>query len=401
MLETKYSVIYFLTWDCNLACQYCYEIGKSARNMNWEVARDGVDFFMSKYKRVNFQFFGGEPLLQFNLMEKMAEYLKRNYDERFGLSLFTNGTLISDEVVDFFRENKVFVTLSIDGSKATQDKNRRFKNNQGTFEILEPILQKLIASKVSLRIRMTVTPDNCDKLFDNIKFFVEKYALTDIQEEVDRFTYWNENQIDILIEQYDQIINYLLGFYKSDNSFRWKNYEKRIHPFVNQSWKVQRGRCGSTEGMCSMDVDGTLYPCQKFIVNQTLSIGNIYSGFNEVQRDIVRNYLLPNYLEQTRQCKSCEAVNYCFAGCIADNYLQDTNQLQDCDFRRLHQNMHKKFYDELIRNNIAPKRYDSSIYRNTKGDGNSLVAVYGCGSEGCGAEGSAPAGCGAEGCGAE
>ena len=111
------------------------------------MARDGVDFFMSKYKRVNFQFFGGEPLLQFNLMEKMAEYLKRNYDERFGLSLFTNGTLISDEVVDFFRENKVFVTLSIDGSKATQDKNRRFKNNQGTFEILEPILQKLIASK--------------------------------------------------------------------------------------------------------------------------------------------------------------------------------------------------------------------------------------------------------------
>ena len=124
---------------------------------------------------------------------------------------------------------------------------------------------------------------------------------------------------------------------------------------------MQRGRCGSTEGMCSMDVDGTLYPCQKFIVNQTLSIGNIYSGFNEVQRDIVQNYLLPNYLEQTRQCKSCEAVNYCFVGCIADNYLQDTNQLQDCDFRRLHQNMHKKFYDELIRNNIAPKRYDSTF----------------------------------------
>lgn len=146
-----------------------------------------------------------------------------------------------------------------------------------------------------------------------------------------------------------------------------------------------------------MDTDGTLYPCQKFIVNQTLSIGDIYSGFNEIQREIVRNYVLPNFLEETRQCKNCEFVNYCFAGCIADNYLQDTNQEQDCKFRRLHKGMHKRFYDELKRNNIYLRQYDSNNFGHTGYGDNVLVESLGCGAEGCGMEG----GCGGEGCGAE
>jgi len=361
--------------------------------MSWDVARDGIDFFMDKYEHVHFQFFGGEPLLQFKLMQKITEYLKTNYKDRFGLSLYTNGTLISNEVISFFLENKLFVTLSIDGAQETQDKNRKFLNNRGTFHILEPIVNKLVACDIPLRIRMTVTPNNCDKLYENIRYFVDTYGLMDIQEEIDRFTFWDDKQIDILISQYNKIIDYLIDKYKSSNLFHWVNYEKRIFPFINQTGIQKGARCGSSEGMCSMDVDGTLYPCQKFIVNQSLSIGNIYAGFNEVQRDIVRNYILPNYLKETRLCKDCDFVNYCFAGCIAENYLQDTNQLQDCSFRRLHKGMHKKFYDELKLNNIKPREYNTKIIKN----GNLVLDANGCGSEGCGMEG----GCGGEGCGGE
>jgi len=401
MLKSKYSVIYFLTWNCNLGCHYCYETRKKEQNMSWEVARDGVDFFMNKYQKVNFQFFGGEPLVQFELMKKITDYLRIHYVGRYGLSIITNGTLVTDEVIDFFLKNNVFVTLSMDGSKETQDMNRRFKNNQGTFLILEPLLKKIIAYRIRLRIRMTITPDNCAKLFDNMNYFIEELGITDLQEEVDRFTKWDENHLTTLINQYDEIINYLIMRYKSDPLFYWKNYEERISPFLGQTNMQKKARCGSSEGMCSLDTNGLLYPCQKFIVNQTLSIGNIYDGFNEIQRDIVKNYILPNYLKETRNCKNCEFIHSCFAGCIAENYINDTDQIQDCKFRRLHKSMHKKFYDELSRNNIELRKPYTKAYSNVDSTHKALVYAEGCGAEGCGAEGGVQVsgeGCGAEGC---
>ncbi len=401
-MKNKYSVIYFLTWNCNLNCTYCYETNKTKRKMDWDTARKGIDFFMKYSNHVNFQFFGGEPLLQFDLIKKITDYLRDYYPNRYALSIYTNGTLIDNKVLEFFKKNNVFLTLSMDGSEETQDLNRVYKNNKGTFSKLLPILNKIVLSSIPVRVRMTVTPNNCNKLFDNIKFFHEQFGIIDIQEEVDRFTFWKDEEINVLIEQYKQIVDYIIHHYKTDETFYWKNYEKRISPFINQIGNNQVGRCGSSEGMCSLDTDGTLYPCQKFIVNQTLSIGHIDSGFNETQREIVRNYILPNYLKETRKCQECEFVNYCFAGCIADNYIHDTNQIQDCSFRRLHKGMHKRFYDELLINGITPRHFDQNIYSLNRKPNKSNSFAYsfegdGCGAEGCGMEG----GCGAEGCGAE
>ena len=183
-------------------------------------------------------------MLQFPLMQSMANYLKSYYNNRFSFSIFTNGTLISDEVIDFFINNNVFVTLSMDGSKDTQDLNRRLKNNQGTFQILEPILKKLVTHHIPLRIRMTVTPNNCNRLFENIEHFVDKYGIMDIQEEIDRFIYWDEDKIDILIGQYQKIIDYIVEGYIKNQNFSWKNYEKRVHPFIDQSGRIKGARCG-------------------------------------------------------------------------------------------------------------------------------------------------------------
>jgi uncharacterized protein len=396
----NYSVIYFLTWDCNMSCSYCYETIRKAQNMTWDVARDGIDFFMNKYEKVHFQFFGGEPLLQFKLMRSMTEYLNKNYKDRYGLSIYTNGTLITEETLEFFAKNRVFVTLSMDGAKTTQDLNRKLKNGKDSYNLLHPIIQKLLDRKISLRIRMTVTPNNCEHLFENIKFWVDNYSIMDIQEEIDRYALWSEDKIEVLVGQYKLLVEYLVACYKKDTKFSWKNFEKRVYPYVDQSGRYQIARCGSSERMCSMDTDGLLYPCQKFIVNHTLSIGSIYEGFNTIQRDIVRNYVLPNYLQETRKCVKCEYVNFCFAGCIAENYIQDTNQIQDCRFRKLHKGMHKKFYDELSYNNIdIQSRYINSKKMLALGDD---CGSEGCGMEGgCGSEGCGGEGCGSEGCGAE
>jgi uncharacterized protein len=386
-LKPRYSSIFFLTWDCNMSCNYCYEKkNRKKDSMSPEVARDGIDFFMGMAKKLHVQFFGGEPLLKFNLMKDMQSYLSKEYPGRYSFSIYTNGTLINDEVMDFFNKNNVYVVLSTDGPKEVHDRDRVFPDGSGTFDRIYPSLLRL--DKNHSRIRMTVTPNNVDGLFENMMFFHD-LGFNDIQEEVDRFVKWPEDKIDTLVGQYKKLEDFLVENYSKDQDFHWTNYERRIFPFVSPK-NTNRSRCGSTESSCSLDVDGTLYPCQKFIVNQELSIGDIQNGFNEKNREIVSKFRLPDYLPETRGCRKCDYVGNCFSGCIADNIIQDTDQLQDCLFRRVHYQMQSGIYDKV--GEIVKERRVKPVLTDS------------CGSESCGGEtgcGSESGSCGAEGCGSE
>lgn len=383
-----YKCIFFLTWDCNLRCRYCYEKTKESKRMSLEVAIQAVDYFMNYAKNVHIQFFGGEPLLEFNLIKKITNYLKTHYKNRYSLSMFTNGTLINENVIEYLRTNRVHVTLSVDGPKEVNDTNRIFPNGSGAFGKTQASLNKL--DRRNTKIRMTITPNNVAYLFDSIMYFYE-LGYHDIQEEVDRFITWPMESINRLISEYKKLGLFLVDKYR-DSSFHWKNYEQRVFPFLS-SKNTRRGRCGSSEGMCSMDTNGDLYPCQKFIVRKTLKIGDIYNGFNDEQRNIVSSYRLPNYLKETRKCKSCQYVGNCFAGCIADNILQDTDQVQDCVFRKLHREFRASIFSNLEDMGVIQELSQIVDVDDCGGE------TGGCGGErGCGGEGGGGDGCGGENC---
>lgn len=392
-MKSDYSCIFFLTWDCNLRCKYCYEGGvRKTDSMSQKVAFDGIDFFMKMAKRLHIQFFGGEPLMKFGLMKEMEEYLKKNYPNRYSFSIYTNGTFINDEVLDWFKKNKVHVTLSIDGPKEVNDINRVYPDGSSSFDKIKHVLDGL--DRNSSRIRMTVTPNNVENMFESMKFFYD-LGFSDIQEEVDRFAKWSEDKIDILVNEYKRLGDFLVNVYTNDPSVHWRNYERRVFPFASPQNK-RRSRCGTTERSCSLDVNGNLYPCQKFIVNQQMCIGDIYTGFNETQIEIVKNFRLPNYLAQTRGCKECEYVGTCFAGCIADNMIKDTNQIQDCLFRRVHYQFITGVYNRLkdlidVRRAIAPAIAAATAATPAV----AIPAKYNL-SVGCGGEGGDPWSCGSE-----
>jgi len=392
-VKSNYSCIFFLTWDCNLRCKYCYEGGvRKTDSMSQKVAFDGIDFFMKMTKRLHIQFFGGEPLMKFGLMKEMGEYLKKNYPNRYDFSIYTNGTFVNDEVLDWFKKNKVHVTLSIDGPKEVNDINRVYPDGSSAFDKIKHVLDGL--DRNSSRIRMTVTPNNVENMFKSMKFFYD-LGFSDIQEEVDRFAKWHEDKIDILVNEYKKLGDFLVNVYTNDPSVHWRNYERRVFPFASPQNK-RRSRCGTTERSCSLDVNGNLYPCQKFIVNQQMCIGDIYNGFNETQIEIVKNYRLPNYLAETRSCKKCEYVGTCFAGCIADNMIKDTNQIQDCLFRRVHYQFITGVYNRL-KSLIDMRRVITPVLASTSIATPALVLPTIQKTESCGGEGySLSAGCGGE-----
>ena len=136
-----------VTQQCNLRCAYCaysgiYEGNRthSCLRMDWDTAKKAIDFFLSRTpetSRVVIGFYGGEPLLEFELIKKCVEYAKSQVEgKEIRFNMTTNGTLLSDEVVDFLVENDVMLSISLDGSEEEHDANRKFVNGKGSFSTI-------------------------------------------------------------------------------------------------------------------------------------------------------------------------------------------------------------------------------------------------------------------------
>ena len=139
-----------VTNQCNLSCTYCYEYsedkivdtenGRKPKFMSEETARQSVEFMLKEYgdnKVAHITFFGGETLLNFPVLKKTIAYARQRGAElgkAVDFSLTTNGTLLKPEIIEFLAENRVGVTISIDGPREVQDKFRVFHNGAGSYE---------------------------------------------------------------------------------------------------------------------------------------------------------------------------------------------------------------------------------------------------------------------------
>jgi len=148
------QLILNVTEDCNMRCKYCkasgayfYERPHSPRYMTPNIAEKAIDFFIthsSKSQRRSISFFGGEPLLNFNLIKRSVEYaISQTGEKNMHFSLTTNGTLLSDDIIDFLVRHNFSLYISLDGPKDIHNKNRVFKNGKGTFDKIIENLQKI------------------------------------------------------------------------------------------------------------------------------------------------------------------------------------------------------------------------------------------------------------------
>jgi uncharacterized protein len=165
------TIVLNVTNQCNLSCQYCYEFGEDKiatpdgkpKFMEWETAKTSVDYLFAEAqgrKSVHITFFGGETLMNFPLLKRVVEYARSRAQELgkvIDFSLTTNATLLTPTIIDYLAQNAVGVTVSMDGPKEMQDKFRIFSNGRGSYDIIRPKVENLLAKHKTRPIAARVT----------------------------------------------------------------------------------------------------------------------------------------------------------------------------------------------------------------------------------------------------
>lgn len=331
--------------ECNMRCTYCYGEGGEYNNkgkMKVEVAKKAVDYLVetSKENNLHIAFLGGEPLLNFPLIKEIVEYCKdieKNSKKRFFYTITTNGTLLNKEIEGYLIQNKIICQISMDGPKEKHDQNRFFANQKGSYDIVVE-KTKTMREQNLVTARATVTPENIDyqKIFDHLNGLNFKaIPIAIAQNMVD------DSEYDEILEEYRKYIYYFKELIVS------KQYDiaRKMTDIMTAIEKIEYGTerqsgCGAGKKMYAVDIDGTLYPCHRFVGIPQFSMGNIYEGSDS------SSFLNTIDVKKRKGCKECWAQNLCLGGCPHENYT-NTGNINQASWRNCR--MAKMVYEELIK----------------------------------------------------
>lgn len=312
----------FVAQGCNLRCTYCYGDGGSYHDegyMDFTTAKRAIDYFVeqSAQNDLYVTFFGGEPLINFELIKKVTDYVRKienTTDKRFFLSMTTNGTLIDEEKRKFILENKINTQISFDGIERVQNANRFYADKRGSYaDVLNHTKELRDDEKVSCRA--TISPQGLNIVenfyhllelkFRNIMFAPADNLLSDSDYEI------LTNEYIMMIKEFENLVRE--G--KVDIAQKMK--------FVMSGLKkiylggVKNLVCGVGRNMYAVDIHGNLYPCQRFVGIEEFKMGNVEEGVKN------RNAFLDKInIQNHKQCVDCWCKNLCLGNCPNENYYQ-------------------------------------------------------------------------------
>jgi len=318
------------THGCNLACRYCYvRKGVPPRRerpdmMRFELAKEAILRFFNKKARLDVGFFGGEPLLNWELIFLATEFVKELAEKRgvkYGLGLTTNGTLLDESKVKYLDENGFSLIVSLDGEEKTHDLNRPLKCGEGSWRRTLRGLQLISRYKIARRtvLRGTFTPD-CIKLKERLSFLnglirdtgcargvsVEPASLSEDSCITDKGLAFTEKHLPELQNNYHEASKWYLSEIARGNRPSFRHYEKILQRLC---WAEHKGsECGAGRRYITISPDGTIYTCHR---EGDTKIGNLAYGFDEEKRAKWTD----NRFYGKSKCPGCWARFICGGGC--------------------------------------------------------------------------------------
>ncbi len=313
------KIILNVTDKCNFKCTYCYQnIGKYENVMNWETCKNAIDFFLdNSYKNISIDFSGGEPLLNFPIIEKAVEYSKKKaveMNKNILYSIITNGSLVSEKIVDFFGKYRFSVQYSFDSIlQNSQRKKRTF--NQGL-----KLLQRLTAdTNIDLLATPVFTSKSVNKMFSSLVYLKEKGA-KNIELSLDLTHRWNIQSRKKLKFQFSLIKNMEIENFKKEGKTLLTLFSDKKDPGIHG--------CSAGSSQISVSPAGDIWGCPAFthfkwtkadhMTPDEFVFGNINKTPKEnIQKnyiDTILNYKqfrTDNYYTDKSRCFLCKFLEEC------------------------------------------------------------------------------------------
>ena len=315
---------------CNLNCSYCFASqGKyhgERAVMSYEVGKRALDFLMENSgtrRNLEVDFFGGEPLMNFQVVKDLVAYARSVEQERgknFRFTLTTNGVLVDDEVIDWANRECSNVVLSLDGRKEIHDRFRVDYAGKGSWEKIVPKFQRFVEKRGGrdYYMRGTFTHANPDFLKDiqtMLDLGFNELSMEPVVCAKGDPSALTEEDLAIVMDQYEKLAQLMLEKDKEGKPFTFYHYMIDLSggPCI---YKRISG-CGSGTEYMAVTPWGDLYPCHQFVGEEPFRLGNIWDG---VTNKAVQGEFAACNVYAHPECRDCWARLYCSGGCAANAY---------------------------------------------------------------------------------
>lgn len=323
------AICIHISHDCNIRCRYCFagtgSFGGDRMNMPSTTGKKAIDFVISmsgKRRNLEIDFFGGEPLLNFDVVKDIVSYAKskeEEYGKKFKFTITTNAVLLDEEKMDYINKNMQNVVLSIDGRRDVNDGMRKRIDGKGTYDgIINKIKQMADArNQDNYYVRGTYTRENID--FSNDVLHLADLGFKQIS--VEPVVAAKDTGFDIRVEdlpklfsEYEKLAHEYVKRKNDGNGFNFFHFMVDLEggPCISK----RLGGCGSGHEYVAVTPSGDIYPCHQFVGMDEFHMGNV----NEegIRKDVQKTFKNSNVYTK-EECRSCWAKFFCSGGCAANS----------------------------------------------------------------------------------
>lgn len=311
---------------CNLACTYCFaghgHYGGKSSQMSKITARRAIDLLLelsAQQTQITIVFFGGEPLLNIPVIKDSVTYAKEQalrYGKSISFSMTTNGLLLSDELIEYFDENQVYILISIDGSRQIQDMQRPLPNGKGSYDILLPRVQALSKHrKGRISARSTITRQNVEfsQVVDHLSSigFGRVYCMPMTATCPGDMLELTEEEIISMEVEYEKMVKRILDALECGKGYAFGGFHRYIN-LIHGSQKRPYA-CGVGRSMITVTPSGDIFPCHRFVGMEKFKAGNVWK---ELDIPGMQKTFSNASVQSLPGCKECWARYVCSGRCL-------------------------------------------------------------------------------------
>jgi len=277
-------------------------------------------------KVAHLTFFGGETLLNFPVLQSTLAYARRRAAEmgkEVDFSLTTNGTLLRPEIIEFLAENRVGVTISIDGPREIQDQFRVFHDGTGSYDVVAPRIRELLrrhrTRPIGARVTLTSTTLDIKRIFRHLTGEIGfwEVGFAPVTTSANRLYAIDEPGFDHMLAQFRELAREFLDYAIADRHHGFSNVRdtlEEIHKGASKAYP-----CGAGLGLLGVSTGGDVALCHRFAGSDAHKLGSVGDG---IDRGAQSDFLAKNHIAGKTDCSTCWARPLCAGGCYHEAYTR-------------------------------------------------------------------------------